>query len=150
MNAALKVPIHDDLKGSSHSAIPLPNPANRCLVELDGSFKWLPKFLDLCTTGAVQTIESLDRGIAGRRIKSMTAHGDSQHKKHQQSALRCVCEPNRIPCRCPRVTSSGRLPLESPIGNAIRTRVSTTQGTLVAPKSKERRIDFGENSFLNR
>lgn len=150
MTAALKVPKHDDLNGSSPSAIPLPNSTNRCLVELDGSFKWIPKSLALCKTGAVQTAVSLDRGSLDRRTESLPAHGNSQQKNHQQSALRCVCEPNRIPCRCLRVTSSGRFALESPIGKAIRTRVATTQGALVAPKSKERRNDFGENCFLNR
>jgi hypothetical protein len=126
-------PPHDDLPGSSPAPLAMPSPAKRGLVVLDGSLEGLPQLLDVRATGSRQARKPFDGRSTGRRTESLPVHGNSQNEKFQQSTLRDVCQPNRIPYRCPCVASAARLALEPSISNLIRPGMSATTTTSHGP-----------------
>jgi hypothetical protein len=77
-------------------------------------------------TSSHEMVETLDHESDGRRPKSMSVHRDSQDEHFRQATLCSVCQSNRIPYRCSRVTSAVSLTLETTIGKSICPEMPTT------------------------
>jgi len=123
---ALQDPQHDDLAVSAPTTLPPPSPANRGLVALDGSSKGFAQLFDLCAASTRQTIETLDRGSAGRCPESLPVHRNTQNEKFQQPTLRCFRQSDRIPSRRPRVALPTGFALKSPVSKFVRSSMTTS------------------------
>lgn len=123
---ALQDPQHDDFACSSPTALAPPNPANRGLVALDGSLEGFAQLFDIRAAGTRQTIETFDRGSAGRCPESLPVHRDTQNEKFEQSSLGGLCQSDRRPGCRPRVASPAFFALEPPVGEFVSPRMAAS------------------------